>query len=240
MSDPRLSDFQVELANVFFSLPESAGFLLAGGGALIAQGIVPRPTEDLDFFTSRHAGSVAAASDALIAAATTRGWRHELLRTGEEFRRWAIIGPETVLVDLAVDSPAASTPTVTIAGPSFAPAELAIRKPSHCSDARSPATSLTFTCCTSDSNARKRSGRRPRPIRASISRCSRRRCGPMAASKTRTSRTSAYRSPTSGSTSTPGPTKSTRVSRPPGRTPGPGARRSAGSPARCGGCSARS
>lgn len=128
MSDPRLSDFQVELANVFFSLPESAGFLLAGGGALIAQGIVPRPTEDLDFFTSRHAGSVEAASDALIAAATARGWRHELVRTGEEFRRWAITGPETVLVDLAVDSPAASTPTVTIAGPSFAPDELAIRK----------------------------------------------------------------------------------------------------------------
>jgi hypothetical protein len=113
---------------VFFSLPESAGFLLAGGAALIAQGIVPRPTEDLDFFTSRHSGSVVAASDALIAAVTARGWTHELVRTGEEFRRWAITGPETVLVDLAVDSPASSTPTVTIAGPSFAPAELAIRK----------------------------------------------------------------------------------------------------------------
>lgn len=128
MSDSRLSDFQVELANVFFSLPESAGFLLAGGGALIAQGIVPRPTEDLDFFTSRHSGGVVAASDALIAAVTARGWTHELLRTGEEFRRWAITGPETVLVDLAVDSPASSAPTVTIAGPSFAPDELAIRK----------------------------------------------------------------------------------------------------------------
>lgn len=128
MSDSRLSDFQVELANVFFSLPESAGFLLAGGGALIAQGIVSRPTEDLDFFTSRHSGSVVAASDDLIAAVTARGWTYELVRTGEEFRRWAITGPETVLVDLAVDSPASSTPTLTIAGPSFAPDELAIRK----------------------------------------------------------------------------------------------------------------
>lgn len=68
MSDSGLSDFQVELANLFFSLPESAGFLLAGGGALIAQGIVARPTEDLDFFTSRNLGDVQAASDALIAA----------------------------------------------------------------------------------------------------------------------------------------------------------------------------
>jgi hypothetical protein len=27
----RLSDFQVEVARLFFSLPESSGFLLAGG-----------------------------------------------------------------------------------------------------------------------------------------------------------------------------------------------------------------
>ncbi|WP_286929895.1 MULTISPECIES: nucleotidyl transferase AbiEii/AbiGii toxin family protein [Aeromicrobium] len=128
MTDSGLSEFQVELATLFFSLPESAGFLLAGGGALIAQGIVPRPTEDLDFFTSRQHGGVDAASDALIAAVTERGWSVELKRTGEEFRRWEITGPEVVLIDLAVDSPPTGAPTVTIAGPSFAPAELAVRK----------------------------------------------------------------------------------------------------------------
>ncbi len=128
MSDSGLSDFQVELANLFFSLPESAGFLLAGGGALIAQGIVPRPTEDLDFFTSRDLGDVQAASDALIAATTQRGWPAELKRTGDEFRRWQISGTEVVLVDLAIDSPATDTPTVTIAGPTLAPEELAVRK----------------------------------------------------------------------------------------------------------------
>lgn len=128
MNEPGLSEFQVELANLFFSLPESAGFLLAGGGALIAQGIVPRPTEDLDFFTSRRLGSVEAASDALITAATARGWDVEMVRAGPEFRRWAITGPETVLVDLAVDSPAVEAPTVTIAGPSLAPDELVVRK----------------------------------------------------------------------------------------------------------------
>lgn len=94
----------------------------------MAQGIVPRSTEDLDFFTSRGAGSVEAASDALISAITAHGWAHAWVRTGDEFRRWAITGPETVLIDLAVDSPAISAPTVTIAGPSFAPAELAVRK----------------------------------------------------------------------------------------------------------------
>lgn len=128
MSESGLTEFQIELANLFFSLPESAGFLLAGGGALIAQGLVPRPTEDLDFFTSRQLGSVEAASEALTAAALARGWTVELLRSGPDFRRWAIGGPETVLVDLAVDSPALGTPTVTIAGPALAAAELAVRK----------------------------------------------------------------------------------------------------------------
>lgn len=128
MSASGLSEFQIELANLFFSLPESAGFLLAGGGALIAQGIVPRPTEDLDFFTARNVGDVDAASDALSAAVVARGWTAELLRSAPEFRRWAITGPETVLVDLAVDSPATGAPTLTIAGPALGPAELVVRK----------------------------------------------------------------------------------------------------------------
>lgn len=128
MSRSGLSEFQIELANLFFSLPESAGFLLAGGGALIAQGIVPRPTEDLDFFTARQIGNVEAASDALITAVVARGWTTDLLRSGPDFRRWAITGPETVLVDLAVDSPSTGTPTLTIAGPALAPADLVVRK----------------------------------------------------------------------------------------------------------------
>jgi hypothetical protein len=128
MSRSGLSEFQIELANLFFSLPESAGFLLAGGGALIAQGIMSRPTEDLDFFTARQVGNVEAASDALISAVVARGWTTDLLRSGPDFRRWAIIGPETVLVDLAVDSPSTGTPTLTIAGPALAPADLVVRK----------------------------------------------------------------------------------------------------------------
>ena len=94
-----LTAFQVELAQVFFSLSESAGFLLAGGGALIAQGIVPRPTDDLDFFTARGAGDVAAASDALTRAYQERNWSVEVIREAPEFRRMEITGPDTVLVD---------------------------------------------------------------------------------------------------------------------------------------------
>lgn len=123
-----LTAFQIELAQLFFSMPESTGFLLAGGGALIAQGIVPRPTDDLDFFTARGEGDVAKASDALIDGCRKRGWSVDVIREAPEFRRLEITGPDTVLVDLAMDSPASGAPQVTIAGPTLAASDLATRK----------------------------------------------------------------------------------------------------------------
>jgi hypothetical protein len=45
-----LSAFQIEVARVFFALPASEGFLLAGGSALLASGLTSRPTKDLNFF----------------------------------------------------------------------------------------------------------------------------------------------------------------------------------------------
>jgi hypothetical protein len=39
----------------FFGLPASDGFLVAGGGALLAQGLTARPRQDLDFFTNQQA-----------------------------------------------------------------------------------------------------------------------------------------------------------------------------------------
>lgn len=45
-----LTDFQIEVAQLCSSLPASGGFLLAGGAALLAQGLTARPTQDLDFF----------------------------------------------------------------------------------------------------------------------------------------------------------------------------------------------
>jgi len=49
---PALTDFQLKVTRLFFSLPASKGFLLAGGVALLAQHLTTRPTEDLDFFTA--------------------------------------------------------------------------------------------------------------------------------------------------------------------------------------------
>ena len=51
-SEPDLSAFLLEVAKLFFTLPASQGFLLAGVAALLAQHLTARPTEDLDFFTA--------------------------------------------------------------------------------------------------------------------------------------------------------------------------------------------
>ena len=55
---PGLPPFQLEVARMFFALPASRGFLLAGGAALLAQHLTARPTEDLDFFTAPERGHV--------------------------------------------------------------------------------------------------------------------------------------------------------------------------------------
>ena len=73
-ASPELTAFQLEVTRLFFRLPESKGFLLAGGAALLAQHLTTRPTEDLDFFTAAERGHVPAARDALESATRQRGW----------------------------------------------------------------------------------------------------------------------------------------------------------------------
>lgn len=127
MSTPGLTAFQIELATTF-SLPESAGFLLAGGGALIARVIVPRLTEDLAF--SPPAGSATSKPPARqslgrsVPAGGPRISSAAALTSGVGRSP----GPETVLVDLAVDSPSTGTPKITIAGPALDPTDLVARK----------------------------------------------------------------------------------------------------------------
>jgi len=87
---PDLSAFQQEVARMFFALPASEGFLLAGGAALLAQHLTTRPTEDLDFFTAPERGRVAAARDALEAEARRRGWTTERIHDSETFCRMVV------------------------------------------------------------------------------------------------------------------------------------------------------
>ncbi len=124
-----LTPFQLEVARLFFSLPAAQDFLLAGGAALLAQGMTHRPTQDLDFFTARGVGEIARADDEFTTAARARGWAVEHLQASGEFCRLLIHGPEgDLLVDLALESRPGMPARASVAGPTFAPEELAGRK----------------------------------------------------------------------------------------------------------------
>lgn len=63
--------FQLDIARLALAVARDHGFVLAGGHALIAHGIVSRPTEDVDLFTDQPDGVHDAAGlvvDALRAA----------------------------------------------------------------------------------------------------------------------------------------------------------------------------
>ena len=126
---PGLPPFQLEVAQMFFALPASRGFLLAGGAALLAQHLTARPTEDLDFFTAPDRGHVPAARDALEAAARQRGWSTERIHDSDTFCRMVIRSADNgVLIDLAVNAPPDLPASATPAGPTLAPEELAGNK----------------------------------------------------------------------------------------------------------------
>jgi len=125
---PGLTTFQVDVARMFFALPASKGFLLAGGAALAAQHLTDRPTQDLDFFTSPERGNVVAARDEFEEAAAARGWPVRRVRDTSTFCRLVVQGPQDLVVDLAVDAPPQSPPASSVVGPTFQPEELAGRK----------------------------------------------------------------------------------------------------------------
>ena len=122
-----LTGFQVTVARLFFTLPASERFLLAGGAALVAQHLSERPTQDLDFFT-RQPGDVSLARDEFEALIAAQGWVTERITDTATFCRLIIHGTEDLLVDLALDSPPGHPATASFVGPPFAPEELGGRK----------------------------------------------------------------------------------------------------------------
>lgn len=92
-----LTDFQVDVARLFFSLPASSGFLLAGGGALLASGLTTRPTQDHDFFAGPAHVDMEAARDQFGTAVTQRGWRCERVQDSESFVRLRLSGDDDEL-----------------------------------------------------------------------------------------------------------------------------------------------
>lgn len=126
---PDLPPFQQQVARMFFALPASRGFLLAGEAALVALHLTARPTEDLDFFTAPGKGDVRAARDEIETDARNRGWTTQLIHDSDTFCRMVVRSPEAaVLIDLAVNAPPDLPASASPAGPTLAPEELAGHK----------------------------------------------------------------------------------------------------------------
>jgi len=129
MNEVELTTFQVEVAHTFFQLNASEGYVMAGGAALIASGLISRPTQDLDLFTSAPVRSVTAAKESFLKALSRLRWNVTVIHDSPTFCRLVVTARgDEVLVDIAVDSPPHLAPTMTLLGPTLAPLELAGRK----------------------------------------------------------------------------------------------------------------
>lgn len=128
-----LDPHQLAVARILFALPAAEGYALAGGSALLAAGVIDRPTRDVDAFVAAHPGAPPGDVGPLVAELTValegEGWTVEVARSHQTFARLvARKGPITVDVDLAVDSPPLF-PVVEIDGlPVLAAQDLAARK----------------------------------------------------------------------------------------------------------------
>lgn len=116
-----LTRFHAEVAQLFFSLPGSDGFLLAGGAALLANQLSTRPTDDLEFFGQRDRVDIPGVRDQFEAAAARRGWSIARIQDGPTFARLRVAGAHELLVDIAIDAPPARPPVVSVLGSMCSP-----------------------------------------------------------------------------------------------------------------------
>ena len=115
---------------MFFALPASRGFLLAGGAALVALHLTARPTEDLVLSSPPPGrGMFAPRATKSQTDARNRGWTTQLIHDSDRFCRMVVRSPEAaVLIDLAVNAPPDLPASASPAGPTLAPEELAGHK----------------------------------------------------------------------------------------------------------------
>lgn len=123
-----LTHAQLDVAAAFFALPQSDGFVIVGGAALLALELIDRPTEDLDFFTDDPT-RIASAVEALVEVGTRNGWGVVVIRSTPTFHRLEMdCDGDVVRVDVAVDSPPRRATIDVGVGPTLDPLELAGRK----------------------------------------------------------------------------------------------------------------
>ena len=143
-----LDPAQLAIARVLFELPEAAGYALAGGGALVANGTIDRPTRDIDAFIEAQPteppGDVTPLKDALTTTLEANGWTIRPIREHQTFSRLhATRRDNAIEIDLAVDSPRLFPTAVIDNIPVLDPRDLAAARSSPSSIAPKAATSPT-------------------------------------------------------------------------------------------------
>jgi len=99
--------FQADVARIALDAAGGHGFALAGGNALVAHGIVQRPTKDVDLF-SNEAGGPGAVTAAVQAALEAAGYQVLVTRPPElshgEFSQMVVRrGDDSMQLDMARD-----------------------------------------------------------------------------------------------------------------------------------------
>ncbi len=125
-----LTPLQLAATRLFFGQPESAGFVVAGGAALIAQGLIDRLTRDVDLFlVDVESSTVAAAAASFESAVDAAGWSHRRVIDQQDFVRLEVVDDaQSLIIDIGRDSPASEPVQCTDLGPTLSPRDLAARK----------------------------------------------------------------------------------------------------------------
>jgi Nucleotidyl transferase AbiEii toxin, Type IV TA system len=99
-----LNELHRRVATVALRVATRYGFALGGGNALIAHGLISRPTQDVDLFTNEEAG-VEAAADSVQAALRAAGFTADredstaeladlIEGVGEGLAEWTVTAPD--------------------------------------------------------------------------------------------------------------------------------------------------
>lgn len=110
-------EYQRDVTRLALAALAGGGFALAGSGAIREHGIIDRPTQDIDLFTSvTSAEAFAASTTRLVAAMRERGFEVVERRSAPQFANFSVTSPsgQTVEVDLGVDWRAAEPVTLSI------------------------------------------------------------------------------------------------------------------------------
>jgi hypothetical protein len=121
-----VSEFHREVAAIALRAAAVHGFALGGGNALIAHGIIERPTQDVDVFSDMQ-GGVEAAADAVEAALRDAGFGTErrdktggladiFYGMGEGLAEWIVTAPsgEQMMLQMAYFDRARSPVTMDV------------------------------------------------------------------------------------------------------------------------------